>query len=235
MSDGIKRRDFLKVLGVGGAGATVFGCSTEAAEKLIPYVVSDEEITPGVATWYTSVCSECPAGCGIWVRTREGRAVKVEGNPNHPVSQGGICSRGHSSLQGLYDPDRVRLPLAREGGQLRPVSWDDAENLLSQRLQAARGGNVMFLTGKTGPAFGDLVENFVSAVGGSHVEYEALSEAPLREAARIAFGRNVLPSYDLSDARCVISFGADFLETWLSPVEHTQGFAESSVVDEHGS
>ena len=235
MSDGIKRRDFLKVLGVGGAGATVFGCSTEPAEKLIPYVVPEEEITPGVATWYTSVCSECPAGCGIWVRTREGRAVKVEGNPNHPVSQGGLCSRGHSSLQGLYDPDRVRVPLAREGGQLRPVSWDEAENLLSQRLQAARGGNVMFLTGKTGPAFGDLVENFVSAVGGSHVEYEALSEAPLREAARIAFGRNVLPSYDLSDARFVISFGADFLETWLSPVEHTQGFAESSVVDEHGS
>jgi molybdopterin-containing oxidoreductase family iron-sulfur binding subunit len=235
MSDGIKRRDFLKVLGVGGAGATVFGCSTEPAEKLIPYVVPEEEITPGVATWYTSVCSECPAGCGIWVRTREGRAVKVEGNPNHPISQGGICSRGHSSLQGLYDPDRLRGPLAREGGQLRPVSWDEAENLLSQRLQAAGGGNVMFLTGKTGPAFGDLVENFVSAVGGSHVEYELLSEAPLREAARIAFGRNVLPSYDLSDARCVISFGADFLETWLSPVEHTRGFAESSVVDEHGS
>ena len=100
MTDGLKRRDFLRVLGASGAGAGVWGCSTEKVERLLPFVVPPEDITPGVATWYTTVCGECEAGCGMWVRTREGRVVKVEGNPEHPVSRGSLCSRGHSSLQG---------------------------------------------------------------------------------------------------------------------------------------
>ncbi|NIP58393.1 MAG: twin-arginine translocation signal domain-containing protein, partial [Gemmatimonadetes bacterium] len=106
MSDGIRRRDFLKVVGAGSAGAGLLGCSTEDVERLIPYVVPPEEITPGVATWYASVCGGCSAGCGVWVRTREGRAVKLEGNPGHPVSRGALCARGQASIQGLYDPDR---------------------------------------------------------------------------------------------------------------------------------
>src|SRR5680860_1219074 len=134
MSDGIKRRDFLKVVGAGGAGATLFGCSTEGVEKLLPYVIPDEEITPGVATWYTSVCGECPAGCGIWARTREGRVVKVEGNPNHPISGGALCSRGFSAVQGLYNPDRLATPLVRDGDSFRPIGWDEAEALLALSL-----------------------------------------------------------------------------------------------------
>ena len=111
MSEGLKRREFLKVVGVSGAGAGVLGCSTEKVEHLVPYVVPPEDITPGVATWYTTACSECEAACGMWVRTREGRVVKVEGNPDHPVSRGALCSRGHSSLQGLYNPDLLDLGL----------------------------------------------------------------------------------------------------------------------------
>jgi anaerobic selenocysteine-containing dehydrogenase/Fe-S-cluster-containing dehydrogenase component len=234
MSDGIKRRDFLKVLGASGAGASLVGCSTDDVEKLIPYVVQPEEITPGVATWYTSVCGECSAGCGVWVKTREGRAIKVEGNPIHPVSQGALCARGHSSLQGLYDPDRYSGPMVREGGSLRPISWDEAETLLSERLGSA-SGRIMAVTGRLGPTMGDLFDNFMAAIGGSRVEFELLSEAPLREATRIAYGRNVVPTYDLERARMILSFGADFLETWLSPVEHQRGFARMSSVDERGS
>ena len=84
MSDGMKRRDFLKVLGVTGAGATAAGCSTGEVERLIPYVVPDQHIVPGVPTWYSSTCRECPAGCGIHVEVHEGRVTKVEGNPDHP-------------------------------------------------------------------------------------------------------------------------------------------------------
>ena len=100
MSDGLKRRDFLKVVGVGGAGATVAGCSTDKVERLIPYVVPPEEITPGVATWYASTCGECAAGCGIRVRTREGRAVMIEGNPDHPVSRGWGVFAGRFGVAG---------------------------------------------------------------------------------------------------------------------------------------
>ena len=234
MSGGIQRRDFLRVVGASGAGATMFGCSTDNVEKLIPYVVPPEEITPGVATWYASVCGECAAGCGIWVRTREGRAVKIEGNPQHPVSGGALCARGHSALQGLYNPDRLTGPMMRDGDGFTPVSWEDAEAQLVERLGAA-GGNVLLVTGSAGGALGHLFDRFAEVTGGTRVEYEALSEAPLREAARLAFGRDVVPTYDFEAARFVLSFGADFLETWLSPTAYGRGFARMSAIDQMGS
>jgi anaerobic selenocysteine-containing dehydrogenase/Fe-S-cluster-containing dehydrogenase component len=233
MSEGIKRRDFLKVLGVSGAGAGLVGCSTDKVNKLIPYVVPPEEITPGVATWYATVCGECSAGCGAWVKTMDGRAIKLEGNPNHPVSGGALCARGHASLQGLYDPDRLTQPMRRSGEGFEPVSWEDAEALLATGLQDAGSGS-LFLTGHTGPTLGELVDRVAGAVGGRRVEYEALSEAPLREAARLAFGRDELPHFDFEAADLVVSFGADFLETWGSPVEHARGFARASGVSDDG-
>lgn len=122
MSD-IKRRDFLKIIGVTGTGAAMTGCSQAPVEKLIPYLVPPENIIPGVASWYATVCRECPAGCGMLVRTREGRAVKVEGNPKHPVNRGRLCIRGQASLQGLYNPDRIRQPLLRNpSGEFQPIS-----------------------------------------------------------------------------------------------------------------
>jgi molybdopterin-containing oxidoreductase family iron-sulfur binding subunit len=234
MTDGIKRRDFLKVLGVTGAGATLTGCSTGNVERLIPYVVNPEDVTPGVATWYTTVCDGCAAQCGMWVRTREGRAVKVEGNPNHPVSGGALCAKGHATLQHLYNPDRYTGPMIREGGQLRAATWEEAEALLAQRIQGA-AGNVMFIGGAMGPSMTSLVDSFVGAVGGRRVQFDALSDAPLREAARIAFGVNALPLYDLASARLLISFADDFIESGPSPVAHQRGFARMSATDDHGA
>ncbi|MBA3970464.1 MAG: twin-arginine translocation signal domain-containing protein, partial [Gemmatimonadetes bacterium] len=103
MSDGMKRRDFLKTVSVGGATLTA-ACKSDGVERLIPYVVPSEEIVPGVPTWYSTTCRECPAGCGMHVETHEGRATKVEGNPNQPISRGNLCARGQASVQGLYHP-----------------------------------------------------------------------------------------------------------------------------------
>jgi anaerobic selenocysteine-containing dehydrogenase len=110
MSNGLERREFLKVLGVTGVGAGLTGCGTGGAEKLIPYVVPHEEIVPGIATWYRTTCRECPAGCGMNVRTREGRAVKAEGNPLSPISHGRLCARGQASLHGSTTPTACRAP-----------------------------------------------------------------------------------------------------------------------------
>ena len=107
------RRDFLKVVGA-TTGVAAAGCAQELPEKIIPYVVPPNEVIPGVAAWYSGSCSECGAGCGWIVRTREGRAVKVEGNSHHPVNLGTLCAMGQSSLQAHYDPDRIREPLRRE-------------------------------------------------------------------------------------------------------------------------
>jgi anaerobic selenocysteine-containing dehydrogenase/Fe-S-cluster-containing dehydrogenase component len=237
VTDGIKRRDFLKVLGVTGAGATMTGCGTGEVEKLLPYVVAPEEITPGVATWYATTCGGCSAGCGMWVRTREGRAVKVEGNPNHPISKGGLCARGHATLQHLYNPDRFAGPMIREGDRFRQGTWDEAERLLAARIQGARtaGQQVMFVGGHTGPTMSRLVDAFLSAVGsGTRVEYDAVSDAPLREATRLAYGVDQLPTYDIAAAHLLLSFGNDFIEHGSSPVAHNKGLAQMSSVDAAG-
>lgn len=216
MSDGLKRRDFLKVLGAGSAVATA-GCSTGEVEALIPYVVPDENIIPGVATWYTSTCGECPAGCGIHVETHAGRVTKVEGNPIHPVSRGNLCTRGQASVQGLYNPDRFRGPVTREGGgQSLDVTWGTAERLLVDRIQAARqqGGasGVVFLTRRYGSSMDALVDEWVAGVGARRVTYDPWANQP--------------KSLDFSQANVVVSFGADFLETWGSPLDYAWQFAQ---------
>jgi molybdopterin-containing oxidoreductase family iron-sulfur binding subunit len=232
MTDGIKRRDFLKVLGVSGAGASVTGCSPGDVERLLPYVVAPEEITPGVATWYATTCGGCSASCGIWVRTREGRAVKVEGNPDHPVSRGGVCAKGHATLQHLYNPDRFHGPMVREGTRLRQGTWDEAERLLAARIRGL--GNVLFIGGHMGPTMSALVDDFVAAVGGTRVHYDAISDAPLREAARIGYGVNGVPRYDIESAALLLSFGNDFIESGSSPVAHNRGLARMSAIDDEG-
>jgi molybdopterin-containing oxidoreductase family iron-sulfur binding subunit len=235
MTDGIKRRDFLKVLGVSGAGATMTGCGPGEVEKLLPYVVQPEEITPGVATWYATTCG-CPAGCGIWVRTREGRAVKIEGNPDHPISQGAVCLQGHASLQHLYNPDRFAGPMIREGDVFRPGTWDEAERLLAARINQATtaGRSVMFVGGHLGPTMSRLVDQFVDGVGGSRVEYHAVSNAPLREATRIAYGADEVPTYDIGASDFLLSFGNDFIDD--GSVEAGRGLSHmSGMVDEEHS
>ena len=107
------RRQFLKTLGLAGT-ATLAGCS-DPVRRLIPYVIPPEDIVPGEATWYASTCRECPAGCGMLVKNRDGHIIKVEGNPGQPVNTGRLCPRGQASVQGLYNPDRYRGPMSRNG------------------------------------------------------------------------------------------------------------------------
>src|SRR5437867_13221369 len=105
----VGRRSFLKLLGAAAPAAVAGACSNLPPERIIPYVVPPEDEVPGVATWYSTCCRECPAGCGMRVRTREGRAVKVEGNPEHGVKQRSLCIRGQATLQGLYNLDCLRV------------------------------------------------------------------------------------------------------------------------------
>jgi len=122
----IDRRDFLKLVGVSAGATAAAGCS-ELPEKLIPYVIQPEEITPGIPVLYASTCQECQAGCGLHVRTREGRPVKLEGNPDHPINRGALCARGQASIERTYHPDRYTSPMERgSDGQLIPITWEEA-------------------------------------------------------------------------------------------------------------
>ena len=227
-SDSIDRRRFLTVLGASGAGAAALtGCSTDKVERLIPYLVQSEDQVPGVATFYASSCTECPTGCGVHVRTREGRAVKLEGNPEHPINRGKLCSRGQAALQGLYNPGRLKGPMARDAaGRFQEISWDDAIARLATKLSAA-GSRVAAISGAGRGSFSDLLAEWVAALGGRVVRYQPFAFEPLRVANRQVFGQDGLATYDFAKAKYIVSFGADFLESWPGSIEHQRGFAEA--------
>jgi len=225
--NGMNRRRFLTVLGVTGGGtAALTGCSSDEVEKLIPYLVPPDNQIPGIATWYASTCRECPAGCGLHVRVREGRAVKVEGNPNHPVNAGRLCARGQASLQGLYNPDRVRGPLQRTAdGSFEPIAWDDAIARITDTLGPG-DPNIRFVTGYESGTFDRLVDGWLAAFGSTgRLVVEPLAHEAVRHASRAVLGIDAVPQYDLAASRYILSFGVDFLETWGSPVHQARAFA----------
>ena len=119
----LDRRDFLKIVGLSAGAAATVGC--EPPDKLVPYVIQPEEITPGIAVDYASTCQECTAACGLHVKTREGRPIKLEGNPLHPINQGALCMRGQAAHEIVGNEKRLTVPLMRDkrGGDLREATW----------------------------------------------------------------------------------------------------------------
>ena len=230
MPEGLSRRSFIKLAAAASAAAAVPGCEP-AARKLIPYVVPDENVLPGMPSYYASTCAECPAGCGIIAMVREGRVATLAGNPADPIGAGAICARGQAALQGLYNPDRLADPMLRgDGGKLTKISWDAAEKLLTDHLGAAAkaGQNrVAFLGAPQGPSFAKITRAFLGAYGSNRTTfYEALENEAARNAAETLFGRRDLPIYKIDQAETLISFAADFLETGSSPVELARQYAD---------
>src|SRR6267142_2569544 len=223
----MNRRDFFKIVATTGAAAATSGCQ-QATEQILPLVVPNENLIPGVASWFATVCRECPAGCGVLARNREGRVVKLEGNPDHPVSQGTLCARGQAALQGLYHPDRFAGPQRREGAALKSAAWDDALKTLGEKLAGVKGKGkaLAVVTQLESGSLAALLDRFTQAVGGRpRVTLEPFGYEAIRAANKATFGRDAIPYYAIQDAEVVLSFGADFLDTWLSNVHYAHGFA----------
>jgi molybdopterin-containing oxidoreductase family iron-sulfur binding subunit len=219
----ITRRTFLKI--AAGGGAAVADTFTKNAEKLIPYVSAPKETIPGEWTIYATTCRECPAGCGMHVRCQDGRVVKVEGNPDHPISRGGLCPRGQSAVQGLYDPDRVRGPLRRVGNDFVPTTWDEAIAEIGKQMAKQAGQNSMvsdFQNGALKPLLeqGYFLPSFLDPLW-----FQAVGEAN-----KIVLGNRSIPDYRIDKCRFIISFGADFLEGWVSPVQDARRFADFRAI-----
>lgn len=234
------RRDFVKLVGAGSVGAGAGFMLAEAikhpVEHLIPYPVPPEEFSQGIATWYNTVCSMCSAGCGISVRTLEGRAKKIEGNPSHPVNQGRLCALGQAGLQVLYNPDRLTAPMLRTGerggGAFVQTTWEEglaeAANRLSLLRASGQAHRVCFLAGGVRGHVGRLFERFMAELGSDRLLNGDFGHVEtLYSANELFFGERQLPYYDLENTRYVLSFGADFLGGWLSPVHHSLGFGRS--------
>jgi len=237
-SSKLSRREFLALVGTGtsvmaGAGFMSAKLARRPVEQLVPYVVPPEDYIPGVATYYNTVCNLCPAGCGITVRMREGRAKKIEGNPLHPVSQGGTCALGQAGVQVLYNPDRLRTPLSRRGergaGDFETDGWNNALTTLASHLQKLRadnrGAGVGLLTGDIRGHLDDLLIQFLGLMGsGRYQQYAFTNPTNLYSANAASFDTAQLPYYDIANSDFVLSFGADFLGMWVSPVSYSQAY-----------
>jgi anaerobic selenocysteine-containing dehydrogenase/Fe-S-cluster-containing dehydrogenase component len=224
---GVKRREFLKVLGAGTAAGAA-ACS-EPTGKLIPYLVSPDQTVPGVSTYFATTCRECVTACGVIAETRDGRVIKLEGNPEHPLNRGALCARGQSALQGLYNPDRFRTPMMRSGTAWRAITWDEAINTLSQRLIAARGtaAGAVFINQHESGSFPSFLDGWLASQGmRPHLSVDFEVDHGAIEAHRRAYGM-AWPRWSFADAKLIISFGADFLDGWGASVPHQIDFANA--------
>jgi len=223
----MNRRTFLKIAGMGSISVAA-GCSPESPKYLYNLVRAQDDMVSGKATWYAGTCRECPAGCGVWAKNREGRIVKLEGNPDHPINRGKLCMRGQAALQAVYHPDRLKSPLLKTGGGWQPIPFPKAMAILREKTAAAAGrgaGQIRMLTEIVGDS---LMGLFVDALSGWQspppLVFEPFGYEALKTANKEVFGIDGLVSYRMDQADLLLSFGAEFLETWLSPVEYARKF-----------
>ena len=229
MTKGIKRRDFLALMGLSGAAATL-SCSVEKlTEKWDPWVKPVPGMLPR-KPWHYPTTTRDSGVNGLWVKTYGGRATKADGNPDHPLTRGKLDSRSQSVLQGLYSSDRVKKPILNG----KEISWEEARTVLDDYVGKVKGGGVYALTDKVSGVVKDIWASFVASQGtGHHVQFQALSNNALREAGERVFGKRELPYFSLKSADMILSFGAAFLETWGTPLAQQRDYADFKADFEH--
>ncbi|AGH95727.1 TAT-variant-translocated molybdopterin oxidoreductase [Pseudobdellovibrio exovorus] len=224
------RREFLKLMGASVALTTAAGCIRRPVQKIVPYNKQPEEVVVGMSNWYTSAYFDGQEGLGLLIKSREGRPVHIEGNPNNPLTKGAVSSRAQASLLGLYDPERLQGPKRnllnekRTNKETVSVSWDDLDNKVVAELKK---GSVYILSGNiSSPATQAVIDDFGKAFGSQHVVWEPLANDDVVEGQKAAYGEAVVPAYRFDRAKMIVSVDADFLGTWLTPVNFTRQFTD---------
>ncbi len=223
---GGNRRDFLKMMGFGlGAATMAAGCDIPV-KRAIPYVVKPDEIVPGVANYYASSFVDGGDYCSILVKTREGRPIKIEGNNLSGVTKGGTSARAQASVLSLYDVNRIKHPTV-DGEK---VEWSDLDRSITSKLASARGIRVVTNT-ILSPTEKSAVAAFTAKYPSAKVvTYDPVSSAAMLEANEKSFGDRVIPNYHFDKATHIVSFNADFLGTWISPIEFAHDYAQGRKI-----
>ena len=227
----LTRRQFLKWAGVTGIGAVVFnGCRVPDHEIQVQSPVEmPEDLVTGRDNYYATAAQLGMASEGLLVRVMEGRAKKIEGNPDHPVNTGKHGIRAEALLQALYHPDRIKHPLLRiaKGGPFLPIRWDDGIMELTRLLNGRDPSEVLLATPLLRGRIADVVQAFADGSGVRLQGFDALGcESVVREALRQLYGQNTQPEFDIAHASYILNFGADFLGTWVNPTHFSRGYGE---------
>jgi molybdopterin-containing oxidoreductase family iron-sulfur binding subunit len=225
------RRSFLKAAGYSFGALAISACRAPEVDVL-PYVRHPEGIVPGRPLHYATTCGACEARCGLLVTNRDGRPIKIEGNPDHPISGGSTCAVGQASILGLYDDMRLRYPT--KSGQR--IAWADADREIVSALGRLNqeGRAVRILTHTiTSPSTAAVIAGFLSGfVNARHVSYDPISSSAALDAQLREHGVRVMPQYHFDRADVVVGVDADFLGTWFSPVQHTRAYASKRRVSD---
>lgn len=226
----LSRRSFLASLGgaaASAAGLKAFGQGAQSPAQLLAEWSNHEE------QFRVSICQQCPGGCGILARVVDGDLVRISGNPLHPVNQGGLCMKGLAGMQVLYDPDRIRSPLERQGdrgsGRWKPISWEQALDRVAAQLQTLRQSGkahtVAFLGGQYRGLVDQLFDRFCRAYGTpNYLRLRCLDAGRGSPSAYYMQGLRHPLTYDLERCRYILSFGCNFLESWVSTVQQQKTF-----------
>jgi len=217
------RRDFLKFLGFSTVAATLAASCEMPVRRAIPYAIKPEEIVPGVPNYNASTFVDGGDYCSVVIKTRDGRPIKVEGNDLSSITQGGTSARVQASVLNLYDKTRLRHPLA--GGE--ESSYEDIDRQIIEKLKSSKG-TIYLVTGTIlSPTTKAIVGQFLQAFPQArHVVYDPVSYAGMILANEASFGKRGLPSYHFDEADTIFSLGADFLGTWLSPIEFAKQYSK---------
>ncbi|HEX7585237.1 MAG TPA: TAT-variant-translocated molybdopterin oxidoreductase, partial [Prolixibacteraceae bacterium] len=221
------RRDFLKTFGFSIAAASIVAGCKRPINKAIPYLVKPDEIIPGTADYYASSYFEGNEYGSIIVKVRDGRPIKIEGNTLSSISQGGTSARIQASVLNLYDDARFKGP-SKSG---TPITWEKADEEIIAQLAAlqTQGGRVVLLSSTIiSPSTRDIIRKFAEKQTNTEwIQYDPVSASGILQANLKSFGSAFIPDYQFNKAKVVVSFGADFLGSWLSTVEYTKGYTSA--------
>ena len=232
----LTRRQFITGIGGGALGAVLAAaCGVPEDELLMQSKVGmPEDVVTGLDNWYATIGNSYATGEGLVVRVMEGRAKKIEGNVDYPINRGKHSARSEALLQDLYHPDRLKAPMARVGergeGNWEEIGWSDAMSRVAHQLEqikaARKNREVVMVTNPSVSHAGLVAERFTSGYRGTKIAYETLENTNLRSVVKDLFDQDRLPDIDIDNSDYVLSFGADFLDTWISPVRYMRGYGE---------
>lgn len=220
------RRDFLKYLGFSTAAAAMAASCETPVNRAIPFAVKPENVHPGEAMYYATTFVQDGYAESVVAKVRDGRPIKIEGNTLCPITKGGTSARAQASVLDLYNTARLRFPTI-SGKEVTLSKIDES-------IQGAIASPAVILTSTiVSPTSQEVINRFLAKYPGSrHVTYDAVSYSGLLMANEASYGRRALPSYRFDNANVIVSIGADFLGTWISPVEFTRQYTRNRKIDE---
>lgn len=226
----LSRRRFLALLSASSAFAVAACSDYRDRGEIISYNKKPEEIIYGQPNYYASTCTGCSNACGILVKTQEGRPIKIDGNPEHPVNQGKICSIGQSSILNLYSPERIQTSLKKSGGSFTEIAWLDADKEILSALNAARGSNreIALVAHKiVSPSTAKALKDFVNKYPSAKIySYEQHNDQNRNEGWRLTHGAGTYPLIKWDEAKVILSIESDFLSTEGHEIENIRKFVK---------